>query len=754
MKKELQGFELRIKGRVQGVGFRPFLCRIANELNLFGQVFNNEFGVVIRINSDEETLVQFKSFIIDKSPVNARVDAIETRAIKNHDYSTFSISESKSDEPVNLFIPPDYAICQDCLQEIDNADDRRHNYSFTTCINCGPRYSVLNSMPYDRERSSFSELEICETCETEYSTIQNKRAHAQTLSCPACAISMRLLNEGNIVGTSLNEILNRSKDLINKGELIAIKGMTGFLLCCDAKNEHAIKKLRTIKGRYHKPLAVMYPSLDAIKENCFISEYEEKTLLSHVRPIVLLKPMSHELPSELNFGLDKIGVFLPNNALLYLICKKLDRPIVVTSANFTDEPILFKSENLVSIQALTQNIIDHNIMITMPQDDSVMQIAPESNQKIILRRSRGLAPEVVRLENKNESIVLCLGGDIKNTVCLANKEMVYLSQSIGNQESLSSQQRILDIIDYFLRLLNIKPDHIICDLNQSYFTHQMALDLSQRFESQLASVPHHEAHFCAILGEHELWSADNVLGVIWDGQGLGADGNIWGGEFFIKDNDVINRTHHFDYFPWILGDKMSKEPRLSAMSFLGKEEGLETVIKSKFEDKEWSNFNQVRESNNLFTSSVGRMFDAIASLLGVCDINHYEGQAAMELEALASKCIGGDRLQRYGIEVNGSAILLSQMKEELVKSILDDTKENVAYRFHLTLVECIRIVAEKQGVNDIAFSGGVFQNALLVDLLILKLSNKFKLYFHSDLSPNDENISYGQLMYHIHINNG
>ena len=754
MKKPLQSFELRIKGRVQGVGFRPFLKRITQKLNLFGQVFNNEFGVVIRINADEETLVQFKSLITDKCPVNARVDSIETLEIGPQDYSTFSIEESKSDEPVNLFIPPDYAICQDCLHEIDDSDNRRHNYPFTTCINCGPRYSVLTSMPYDRERSSFSKFKVCETCQTEYSTIQNKRAHAQTLSCPACAISIRLLSGGNVVSTSLEEILNHTQGLINKGEIIAIKGMTGFLLCCDAKNAHAIKKLRTAKGRYHKPLAVMVLNFNVISQDYYVSEHEAEGLSSSARPIMLLKPKSNELPKELNYGLEKIGVFLPNNAMLHLICKKLERPLVVTSANYTSEPILYKSKDLAGLQTLTHHIIDHDIQITMPQDDSVMQFAHESNQKILLRRSRGLAPEIIRVEEKNKNVILCLGSDIKNTVCVANKEMVYLSQSIGNQESISSQQRTLDIIDYFLGLLDITLDNIICDLNPSYFTHQMAIDLSKKFESQLRTVQHHEAHFCAVLGEHDLWSKDKVMGVIWDGQGLGTDGIIWGGEFFVKEKDTIERTHHFNYYPWILGDKMSGEPRLSALTFLGNEDGVETAIKNKFEDREWSNFNQVLESNKLMTSSVGRMFDAVASLLGICNINHYEGQAAMELETLANRSEYKDELDPYEVELNEHVIELEKMKKEIVRAISFDSIENIAYRFHLTLVKCVQKVAQHQGVTEIAFSGGVFQNALLVDLLISKLSQQFNLYFHHDLPPNDENISYGQLMHQIHISHG
>ena len=388
----------------------------------------------------------------------------------------------------------------------------------------------------------------------------------------------------------------------------------------------------------------------------------------------------------------------------------------------------------------------------MPQDDGVVQFSSEHDHRIWLRRSRGMAPEYFGPKPSFNRNILSLGGDIKNTICYAANNQIYLSQPCGDQMQWDSQGRQKMVINHFLSMTNTTPEVILFDANAGYYTHQSGLDLAKEFRAEYFEVNHHEAHFAAILGEHDLWGEPKVLGVIWDGQGLGRDQNVWGGEFFLYSDSIINRLAHLAYHPWILGDKMSKEPRISALCYFKEVQFAQNKLKSHFSEEEWLNYQKVLSKNNLQTSSVGRWFDAVAFMLDLVQYNEFDGQAAMSLESNALCAADKNDLEPYAIEPITNRVEIHSVNEQIVNDLLNNEPiPNIAFRFHLTLADIINQMAANLKVDQVAFSGGVFQNALLVDLISTKMKDEYNLYFHKNVSPNDENISLGQIFYYRHI---
>ncbi|MCK5537510.1 MAG: carbamoyltransferase HypF, partial [Bacteroidales bacterium] len=544
---------------------------------------------------------------------------------------------------------------------------------------------------------------------------------------------------------------------LKNGKIIAIKGIGGYLLIADATNREAISKLRTRKNRPSKPFALMYPSKSMLKDDVIMSVPEEKAFDSIEAPIVLFR-LKNQLKSNLQIdliapNLNQIGVMNDYTPLFALILSKINFPIIATSGNISDSPIIFDDKKAkLELTNIADLIVANNREIVVPQDDSVIRFSPKYKQKIIIRRSRGLAPNFID-KHKNcqsEKTILAMGAGLKSSLGFYYQQNTYISQYLGNINSYESQQSYELLIKHWLSLFMTKPEVVIYDKHPQYFSSVKGKELANEYDIQSIEVQHHKAHFAAVLGENGLiTSLESVLGVIWDGVGLGDDNEIWGGEFFSYQNRAMTRIYHFDYFTQIAFDKFAMEPRIPALSLCFESDKTQDFVKRKFTAIEFKNYCLLlSKENSLQTSSVGRLFDAVASLIGIADINSFEGEAAMKLENEALKCGVELDFNKSHYYKEATCLSTKNIINEIIKDVLaSENKSVIALKFHYTLIKIIENIADKQNFRSIAFSGGVFQNVLLVDLLQEHLSQKFKLYFHKQLSPNDENISYGQLVY-------
>lgn len=761
LKVGMTTYNIHFKGIVQGVGFRPYVYRTAISFGVNGFVRNDLNGVFITISGERKNLDQFYDYLWKNIPKEANIiskDLVESTYIE---YDNFRIEESNSNslETSSPFMAPDFAMCDKCKKELHDPHNRRFQYPFITCTDCGPRYSIVKSLPFDRENTTMSDFKLCTTCYKEYNTPADRRFYSQTNSCKECGIKLTLYsNDGNVISANDSNIVEQASELIDSGFIVAIKGIGGFLLVCDATNEQAIKTLRERKNRPTKPFAVLYPTFDLIQNDYVVSEAEKELLTGEIAPIVLLEKKKNNCNIAYDAiapRLNKIGVFLPYAPLLELILSNLRKPIIATSANISGSNIIYENKQALSqLSTIADYILVHNRDITMPQDDSVIQISKETKTKITLRTGRGLSPVYLSIDNKPLDAI-GYGALLKSSICLSTDKQIYVSQYLGNTTNFDSQENYKDITIKLSKLLAINPNSIACDSHPNYYSTLLAEQEARNKDISLTKVQHHKAHFYAILGEHQLLH-DQVLGVIWDGTGLGDDNNIWGGEFFVYNNYNIKRETHLEYTTHILGDKMAREPRLSALSFFGKI--ADSTLETLFTTTEWRLYNSILSQEKLQTSSIGRLFDAVAALLQLSSKQSYEGEAALFLENIASnyRSAHSEYRETYTFDIKGTELSTKQMLSEIV-SDLDSKQElgKIALKFHLTLVSIVNEIGKKYKINKIAFSGGVFQNALLVDLLKICLSDKYQLYFHQKISPNDENISFGQIVslkckqYHI-----
>ena len=772
MKKNTR--HIHIQGQVQGVGFRPFIYQLAHKFKLNGWVNNTGDGVHIGLNADEEVAKNFYHEVISNAPNLSHITSHSIKEISPVDYKDFQIIKSGSEENPFLLISPDFAMCEECRKEILDKNNRRYNYAFTTCTQCGPRYSIIKQQPYDRENTAMDVLKMCDKCNEEYDNPLNRRHFSQTNSCPDCAVRMKLFdNKKKIIEKDQNIIIAKICELWNDGKIVAIKGIGGYLLTCDATNEKAISRLRFRKHRPAKPFAMMFHDITLIENEANISEQEKIELQSSAAPVVLLqrKENAHSRLAlkEIAPQLSRIGVMLPYTPLYKLLLYHFKKPIVATSGNISNASIVYEDKiALEELIVIADHILIHNREIIGSQDDSVIQYSRFLNQRIMLRRARGFSPSYL---NKNllpaDKTILATGAMMKSSFTLLHHHNIHISQYLGDTNNYDAQKNFEKNLNQFLKLFNTKPEVILADKHPGYFTTQLAKRLSAEQKVPLIKIQHHEAHFASVLGEHNLIDEkEPVLGVIWDGTGFGNDGQIWGGEFFIYHQHKFVRTNHFQYFNHFLGDKMAMEPRLSAFSLCHEMQEASAILKPKFSSAEWNNYHQLIKKNELKTSGTGRIFDAVASLLGLVDKTSFEGEAAMLVE---------EEAQRYfKKELNIPAEWLQEMKpvnllspqyliKEVIKKILEGkNKSEIAAWFHVQLVLAIQkvIAANLTGKQDlsglqghkICFSGGVFQNGLLIDLVIKILGKKYEVYINKDLSPNDENISFGQLICHTIMN--
>lgn len=740
-----------LQGRVQGVGFRPFVWREATRLKVSGYVTNTEAGVEVLARGPEKDLAALYKTLTEHPPRVARVLRHSWSLVSDAELADgFHIIPSRKDAPLNLQLTPDFALCPECTAELADPENRRYGYPFISCVSCGPRWAITRAFPFEREHTHMDAFPMCPECLAEYTDPSNRRFHSQTNSCPTCGVPYSLEDaQGRELGLQGPAIFQEMARLLATGHILAVQNNAGYLLCCDAGQSETIDRLRHRKNRPIKPLAVLYPNRERIQSDFDPTPSEWEALESAERPIVLLTPQKN-VPLALDAiapGLSHLGVMLPYSGVLELLSKAYPHPVVATSGNLHGSPICYRpQEAREKLASIADAFFHHGLEIAHPQDDSVVRFTPKFQQKIILRRSRGYAPNLGTAPEKNRAgRVLAMGADLKSTLAYIPNTFLYLSEYLGNLSDPDVQGRFERTASAFTTLFGSVPETFIGDGHPGYHSSRLGKQWAAGQGVPYVEVPHHFAHFAALLGEHEAFQhSHTVLGVVWDGTGYGLDGQVWGGEFLTYRTGTITRVGHVAYFDWLAGDKMAREPRLSLFSLA---DASWPEVRAKFSPEEFEVYARLKAANRLKTASMGRLFDAVAALLGVCDYNSFEGEAAMKLEALAATpetpSVPLVRLTQEGdipaAELLGSLRILRGTGMEIPRIIGS---------FMYTLAALILEKAEAERATRIGCSGGVFQNAFLVDALIALNSQRFELLFHQSLSPNDENIAYGQLMYH------
>ena len=751
----VETFHIHLQGRVQGVGFRPFVYKLATAANIKGWVCNSSDGVHIRINSTYADAKTVLDACLHQKPDLAVITDSTLEEVAHEEFKSFQIRESQNGD-VEISISPDFSMCTTCLGELNDDSNHRYGYPFITCTNCGPRYSIMKSLPYDRPNTSMDEFEMCDECSAEYNNPLDRRYYSQTNSCGTCGINLSFFDNKEVFSKDLKytEILSLATEKLKNDFIVAVKGIGGFLLLCDANSEAAITQLRSRKHRPTKPFAVLFPSIEAVEGIFDMSAEEKNALQGAVSPIVLLsqKDRDRQLPPLVAPGLDRIGVMVPYAPVLAILSAQFGGPLIATSANLSGAPIVYEGDESRLFE-LADFVLSNNRPILFPQDDSVMQFSSQSRKGLILRRSRGLAPSVFATisDTEHKGDVLALGAEMKGAFGLSLQSNTYVSQYLGNLGHYENQVKYQEVLEGFMRLVKADPTEIIIDKHPGYFSNQFGKRLSEERQIPVKEVQHHEAHFAAVLAENKLLDSDRVLGVIWDGTGLGDDGKSWGGEFFDYSDHSFERIAHLSYFKNLANDRMAIDNRLCALSLAGTE--LSHELLDDFEESEWSFYTKSLLQPTMQTSSMGRVFDAVAFMAGLSKQNSYEGQAAMLLEQQAKDYLTKSaNIRSYEFAFKGDDLCIRPAIEEMLFERKVGKSALIGARFHLTLVEMVREVALNGAYKLLAFSGGVFQNGLLVDLLIERLGMDFELYFHRELSSNDENIAFGQLAHAHYIN--
>ena len=740
--------KIRITGVVQGVGFRPFVYRLATEIGLKGYVLNSESGVLIEVEGKKEKLEEFLLRLQEEKPQISKIYSLEYKFLPEKGYSTFEIKKSEKSGEVQVSVLPDLATCEECLKELFNPDDRRYRYPFINCTNCGPRFTIIEKLPYDRPNTTMKNFEMCSLCKKEYEDPSNRRFHAQPNACPICGPHVTFINEEKKAVAEREKAIELTVEYLKNGKIIALKGLGGFHLICDATNEEVVKELRKRKLREEKPFAVMFPDFETVKDYAYISTLEERVLKSIESPIVILeKKEKTDLAFSISPENSTVGAFLPYTPLHHIILKEFGKPIVATSANITDEPIIKENEEAVEIIGrIADAALIHNRRIARRCDDSVVRIM--AGRQIPVRRSRGFAPLPVILPFELKRPVIALGVHMKNTVAVAKGNKVYLSQHIGDIDNLKAEEFFEEVVEDMLKLFEVEPEVVVCDRHPLYYSTKFG---EKRFGDKLVKVYHHHAHIISTMAENEIPLEENVIGLAFDGTGYGEDGTIWGGEVLIAGYTEFKRAFHLKTFRLPGGDRAVKEPYRVAISLL-LEAGIEPESVLKTDKRKIGFIKQMIEKgiNAPLTSSMGRLFDGIAAILGIRETVSYHAQAAILLEQAALK---SETTQVYEFEVLNSEVDW----RPVVSGVVEDLKSgkslpDIARKFHNTVIEVSIKVAlklrDETGINTVALSGGVFQNKILTESLSGKLEEKgFRVLIHHLVPPNDGGISLGQAVY-------
>lgn len=743
--KSLRRLRTVVRGAVQGVGFRPFVYRLAKEMNLPGWVVNSAQGVFIEVEGKEQELREFLNRLQSEKPAISFIQSLESSFLDPVGFIDFAIRESSGGDKTALILP-DMASCPDCLREINDPKNRRYRYPFTNCTNCGPRFTIIESLPYDRPRTSMKKFIMCAECEREYRDPSDRRFHAQPNACPSCGPHLELWDGNGAVLSVRDEALVDLAKAVREGRIVAVKGLGGFHLVADARDEAVVRELRRRKRREEKPFALMYPGLQDVLRDCECTDIESRLLCSPESPIVLvLRRDGAALSSEIAPGNPYLGVMLPYTPLHYLLLQELGFPVIATSGNLSEEPICTdEHEALDRLRGVADVFLVHNRPILRHVDDSIVR--EMADREIVLRRSRGFAPLPVHIRQEVPTIV-AVGPHQKNTIASSVGAQVFVSQHIGDLETAQSLRAFEDVNAAFRQLYELNPVAIARDMHPDYLSSQFA----ERSSERVVAVQHHYAHVLSCMAENEIDGP--VLGIAWDGSGYGPDGTIWGGEFLRVTEAGYERVAHLRTFRLPGGEKAVKEPRRTALGVLYEMFGkaafrMDTATARAFSAEEMKILAGMlpRAVNAPVTSSAGRLFDAAASLLNIRHACRFEGQAAMELEFAAAEGSSEDAF-RFELRDEEGAILVDW--GPVICALLDSREPvaEAARMFHNGLAAVAVAVAERLGEPKVVVSGGCFQNKYLTEQVIDHLQRAgFQAYWHQRIPPNDGGISLGQIV--------
>jgi len=771
---ELRGASIHITGIVQGVGFRPFVYGLAVKLGLNGWVRNTSAGVDIEVDGTATAIDSMVLSLKTDLPAMARIDTLEVSFRSPHGFGGFEIISSEVVTGAFQPISPDVSICPDCLGELFDSSNRRFHYPFINCTNCGPRFTIIKDIPYDRSTTTMATFEMCSDCAAEYLNPLDRRFHAQPVACPVCGPQVWLEDARGTRVAERDDAFQAAREFLTMGKIVAVKGLGGFHLACEATNAEAVAELRRRKLRVDKPFALMMADLSMVEKHCFINTSERKLIESRQRPIVLLsqRPES-SIVAEVAPYQTHLGIMLPYTPIHYLLWKQETdssmgsiQPLVMTSGNLSEEPIATTNDDARQhLASLADAFLMHNRDIHMRCDDSVARVFEENESEgnrmnngeiyhplYFLRRSRGYAPDPIQLPFELPSI-LATGPELKNTFCLTRQRYAFISHHIGDMENYETLRSFEEGIIHFERLFRIQPEAITCDLHPDYLSSRYALQRSQQNDTPLFRVQHHHAHVAACMADNGLDGKRPVIGLSFDGTGLGDDGAIWGGEFLVADYAKYQRPYHLAYFPLPGGDAAIKRPARTALAILSSlgldwDEQLAPVQDFCFEERQALRIQLQKGLNTPKTSSLGRLFDAVASLAGVRQKVNYEAQAAIEFEAVMDPQEEG----AYHFDIGDGLVEFG----EAIQGILNDVHSGVVIpvisaRFHNGLADLIQRacceIRHLEGINEVVLSGGVWQNmALLVKTIRNLRKEGFEVYFHQHVPANDGGLSLGQVM--------
>ena len=752
---------IKIRGIVQGIGFRPFIYRIANKNSLKGYVTNlKDAGVEIVVEGKETEIEIFLKEIRNKAPVFALIEKIEVKKEKfsKKQFKEFKIIKSKRETTgyKESIVPPDISICDDCLRELRDSKDRRYNYFFITCTNCGPRYTIIEDLPYDRERTSMSDFPMCDSCKKEYTNPLNRRFHAQTVACHNCGPKAFLIEMGSKKQLHLDSIeaIREASKLLANGKIVAIKGNGGFHIACSASNDKAILRIRKTLGRIQQPFAIMVRDINTARKIAYISKKEEEVLKSYVRPILVVnkrEKTDNIISKYVAPSLHNVGIMLPYTGLHYMLFDEND-VLIMTSANMPGEPMII--DNKEAVEKLTNKvdyILAHDRRIVQRCDDSVLRIV--AGKTALIRRSRGFVPLPIKISLRNNKKILGFGGEINTSICILSRDRAYLSQYIGDTTKYETLRFLLNTVEHIKKLTNIeKFDVLACDLHPDFDTTHAAEEKSRVEEVPLYKVQHHFAHALALMQENDL---EEMIAITCDGLGYGDDGTLWGGEILYcttRDEICYKRVAHLMEQPMVGGDLATKYPLRMVAGILFDEPGLHDFLlqKSKFfphgKDEIELIFSQLMKKKYAITSSCGRVLDAISALLGICYERTYEGEPAMKLEAFAAS---GKDVLKLKPQVKDNTIdtryLLSEIFYHLEKEKIKNLAASAQAYIAKGIAEMAIEKAMEENVKHIGFTGGCAYNEHIAKTIEEKVEKAgFRFYLHKNVPAGDGGISFGQ----------
>ena len=748
--------KLNVSGIVQGVGFRPFVYRIAVANSLMGYVRNRgDAGVEILLEGEAQNVKIFSRDLIKKKPPNAQIERVKSFELSGaNQFSEFTIWKSSDDAELSgSIIPPDIAICNECLAELRDPKNLRYEYFFITCTNCGPRFTIIERLPYDRENTTMREFPLCGFCQREYDDPANRRFHAQTVACPPCGPKAYLTTRSGKPVDTKDPVRDAGK-LLSEGNIIAIKGYGGFHIACSVIRDKPLQTLRATKHRREKPFAVMAKGLEAAKTFAEVGSKEQELLQSPMRPIVLLnKSKEYNLSPLTTPNLHNVGVMLPYTGLHYMLFDRVDDPaFVMTSANPPNQPIVYDNEEaLKTLGGTVDYFLFHNRKIAHRCDDSVMRV--HGNRRVFLRRSRGYAPAPVRLKSKSKRCVVGLGGELNNTACVLLDDKAFISQHIGDVENVETRTFLQEATNHLYHLTNCHAETVVCDLHPKFTTTALAKEMAEAEGTPLIQVQHHHAHTAALMAEHNL---EEAVSVVCDGYGYGLDGGAWGGEilFCTRESSKFKRLGHLESQPLLGGDLASRYPLRVAAGMLAKAGvGVEPWLKENkshfpFGETEANLIlNQLSKGSGVIeTTSCGRVLDAVAAVLGVCYERSYEGEPAMKLESAA---LGGKDILKLKPVLHGETLETTNLLRSIFAKKTDFSTADLAYSAHAYLARGLGSLAVEKAtvldVKSIGFSGGAASNQILANVMRKTVEDAgLRFLVHEAVPAGDGGVSFGQ----------